>query len=309
MKSSTITLALTLALSCSSSVSAMPRYHDSVSDISLSVRAPVTWMKRSLLEGRSAGYTPETLLKRVTENRNGKFSSLAKRGESDDDGDDDDDDAGDDCDELSDAYEDVKSLGANHYNEIDSNATNAGGSTHSSSQPNPYYQHAQDSEEKTPNYSKSQSPKKWDQSSAQTSKVTKLASNPGSSSSQSYSTSSSHVQYGESYGASQASESESSYHGKATFFSQDGNPGACGKTHQDSDFVVAIQSEMYGGGKFCGKTIIVTRKSTGHSIKCVAADECPGCPTDQSLDLSIAAFNALGDPDEGVFDISWEVME
>lgn len=315
MKSSTITLAVTLALSSSSSVSAMPRYHDSMSYASLSARAPAHWIKRSLLDGRSAGYTPEFLLKRGTENRNGQPSSLAKRGESDDggdDGDDGDDDDGDDddCDDPSDADEHVKSLGASHYNKIASSATNTRGSTSSSSQSNSYYQHAQPSEEQTPNYSKSESPQKWVQSSTQASKVTKLLPQKGSSSSQSHSTfSSSHVQYGGSYGASQPSGSEPSYHGKATFFSQDSNPGACGKTHQDSDYIVAIQSEMYGGGKFCGKTILVTRKSTGHSIKCIAADECPGCPTEQSLDLSIGAFNALGNPEEGVFDISWEVME
>lgn len=99
------------------------------------------------------------------------------------------------------------------------------------------------------------------------------------------------------------------YRGKATFFSQGGSPGACGKVHEDSDYVVAIQSQMYDDGKFCGKTILVTRKSTGKSIKCLAADECPGCPSDQSLDLSIAAFNALGEPDEGIFDIHWQVLD
>lgn len=98
------------------------------------------------------------------------------------------------------------------------------------------------------------------------------------------------------------------YSGKATFFSQGGVAGACGTVHQDSDYVVAIDASMYEGGKFCGKTIAVTRVSTGKTIHCVGADECPECPSVHSLDLSIAAFNALGNPDEGVFDIKWEVV-
>ncbi|EGG02647.1 uncharacterized protein MELLADRAFT_66224 [Melampsora larici-populina 98AG31] len=84
----------------------------------------------------------------------------------------------------------------------------------------------------------------------------------------------------------------STYSGKATFFSQGGVAGACGTVRQDSDHVVAIDSSMYEGGNFCDKTIAVTRVSTGKSIHCTGADECPGCPSVQSLDLSIGAFNA-----------------
>lgn len=99
------------------------------------------------------------------------------------------------------------------------------------------------------------------------------------------------------------------YQGKATFFYQEGNPGACGKVHDDSAFIVAIQSKMYDDGKHCGKTVMITRKSTGKTIKAIAADECPGCPTGQSLDLSVGAFNALGNPAEGIFDIHWAIVD
>ncbi|MBW0522733.1 hypothetical protein O181_062448 [Austropuccinia psidii MF-1] len=98
------------------------------------------------------------------------------------------------------------------------------------------------------------------------------------------------------------------YQGKATFFSQGGVAGACGNKHKDSDYVVAIQSNMYSQGELCGKNISITRPSTGRTIFCLAADECPGCPSSTSLDLSVAAFKALGDPDEGIFDISWKVL-
>ncbi|KAG0140903.1 hypothetical protein CROQUDRAFT_664576 [Cronartium quercuum f. sp. fusiforme G11] len=98
------------------------------------------------------------------------------------------------------------------------------------------------------------------------------------------------------------------YNGKATFFYQGGAAGACGTVHLDSDYVVAIQSSLYDNGKYCGKKIRVTRTSTGQSVTCVGADECPSCSSASSLDLSVAAFNALGKPDEGLFDIKWEVV-
>lgn len=140
-------------------------------------------------------------------------------------------------------------------------------------------------------------------SNVHTPKVEKHHDSHHSDSSSSYVASHKHLDK-PSYGSSSGG-----YLGMATFYLQDGNPGACGKTYQDSDFIVAIQSSMYDGGKFCGKRIRVTRKSTGRSIVCIGADECPGCPTNQSLDLSQSAFTALGEKDEGVFGITWEVLD
>jgi len=119
---------------------------------------------------------------------------------------------------------------------------------------------------------------------------------------------SSSIDIGSSSSTSSASSSSSeTYDGKATFFTQGGVAGSCGTVHSDSDYIVAIDSSMYNSGEFCGKSITVTRVSTGKSINCVGADECPGCPSSGSLDLSVGAFNALGTPDEGVFDITWKV--
>lgn len=228
----------------------------------------------------------------------------AKAGDDDDGGDGDDDDD-DDCDELSDAEDEPKGF-ANHYFKMGGNATTSGRTPSvPSTQSNSYKPTARYSP--APGYSgsrngQSTSSKGWYTSPTRPPNVASYSSYSQSSSSSSYSQSSTHSQYGE-------NGSAGSYHGKATFFSQDGNPGACGKTHQDSDYIVAIQSEMYEGGKFCGKTVVVTRKSTGQSIRCIAADACPGCPSNQSLDLSIAAFNALGKAEEGVFDITWDVVD
>lgn len=61
---------------------------------------------------------------------------------------------------------------------------------------------------------------------------------------------------------------------------------------------------MYDNGAYCGKTVIITRDSTGASIQALVADECPTCRDAQSLDLSLGAFEALGTLDEGVCESS-----
>lgn len=68
----------------------------------------------------------------------------------------------------------------------------------------------------------------------------------------------------------------------------------------DTLYYQAIDSQMYDGGKWCGKYVIITRISTGKSVKALVADECPTCASAQSLDLSTGAFNQLGTADEGV---------
>ncbi|KAH9457827.1 hypothetical protein MJO28_004895 [Puccinia striiformis f. sp. tritici] len=333
MKSSTITLAVTLALSSSSSVSSMPHYLDSVADASLSARAPAYFVKRSLLESQSFDEEPNALLKRGNEKI--KSSSLSSQNDNKDDNDDQAED--DDCedDESSDS-EDAVHDPTEQYYKIGSNSSTGvripkSSSTQSNSNKPPPaqapaleekkqdYQKSKTTEQpnyekpetsKQPSYEKPETSKQWSQPPVDPVKVQKTYSHKESSSSQSSSYSSSHQHYGESGGKSpEPVGSHSGYSGKATFFTQDGNAGACGKTHQDSDYIVAIQSGMYGGGTFCGKTIVVTRVSTGQSIECVAADECPGCPSTYSLDLSTGAFNALGNAQEGLFDILWHVKE
>jgi hypothetical protein len=74
MKSSTIALAVTLVLSSSSSVSGMPYYLNSLPDASLSARAPAYLIKRSLFDGESPDYVPNTLLKRENEKKKSSYS-------------------------------------------------------------------------------------------------------------------------------------------------------------------------------------------------------------------------------------------
>jgi hypothetical protein len=100
--------------------------------------------------------------------------------------------------------------------------------------------------------------------------------------------------------------------GIATFFYQNGVAGACGKVHKDTDFVAAITGKFYGDfsqqSDKCGKTVRVTRVSTGKSIDVIVADGCPTCNGDGSIDLSKAAFLALGKEEEGVYPVTYQYV-
>jgi len=100
--------------------------------------------------------------------------------------------------------------------------------------------------------------------------------------------------------------------GFATYYFQNGVAGACGKVHSDDDMIAALTGKFYGDfsqtSNKCGKTIRVTRKSTGKSIDVIVADACPTCVTGGSVDLSTGAFNKLGKPEEGMFDIVYQFL-
>jgi hypothetical protein len=108
---------------------------------------------------------------------------------------------------------------------------------------------------------------------------------------------------------------------------EDGNAGACGTTHQDSDRILALQTEMYGSGQDCGRTVTITNTSNGKSVTATVADEsvlplsvrfpcaisdvastlcrCPGCSSSASLDLSTGTFDAIASEDTGEVPITW----
>ncbi|GAA5871124.1 hypothetical protein JCM16303_001698 [Sporobolomyces ruberrimus] len=105
--------------------------------------------------------------------------------------------------------------------------------------------------------------------------------------------------------SSSSSSSSGTFTGEATFYYQDGNAGACGSVASDSDKVVALQTSMYGSGSYCGKTITITNLDTGASTTATVADECPGCSSSTSIDLSTGTFDAIGSEDTGVLNVSW----
>ncbi|CEQ39046.1 SPOSA6832_00541, partial [Sporobolomyces salmonicolor] len=132
---------------------------------------------------------------------------------------------------------------------------------------------------------------------------------------------------------SSSGSSGTAYTGTATFFYQGGVAGACGTVNSDSTPLVALQTEMYGSGSYCGKTVVITNKgasslppwrcnllqfgltrrrspassspANGKSVTATVQDECPGCSSSASLDLSTGAFDSIGDEGTGELSISW----
>ncbi|TDL14868.1 barwin-like endoglucanase [Rickenella mellea] len=94
--------------------------------------------------------------------------------------------------------------------------------------------------------------------------------------------------------------------GKATFYNQEGGTGACGNKFTDEDFICAVDAARYSAS-LCGKQIIVTNTDNEKQVTVTVQDMCPGCPNAASLDLSVAAFNQIGDPDTGVLNIKYEI--
>lgn len=92
---------------------------------------------------------------------------------------------------------------------------------------------------------------------------------------------------------------------KATFFYQGGAAGACGTANSDDTPLVALPTSMYSNGAHCGKSVMIRNKNTGKSVVAKVMDMCPGCPSQNSLDLSTGAFNQIGTPDQGVLPIEW----
>jgi hypothetical protein len=100
--------------------------------------------------------------------------------------------------------------------------------------------------------------------------------------------------------------------GFATFYTQDGNFGACGNKHKDSDFIAAMNVARYGNtgvhSSLCGKTVKITNVQNKQSVKVIVADACPGCKNSNSIDLSTGAFNQIAKPEEGMVPIEWSFV-
>ncbi|KAJ7581463.1 hypothetical protein C8J56DRAFT_960111 [Mycena floridula] len=97
--------------------------------------------------------------------------------------------------------------------------------------------------------------------------------------------------------------------GFATWYTQDGTVGACGKKHKDSELVVAMNAKLYGNmGKIssiCGRNVVITNLKNGKTVEALVADACPGCPNSASIDLSIATFEKISTLPVGEIPIKW----
>jgi len=91
---------------------------------------------------------------------------------------------------------------------------------------------------------------------------------------------------------------------RATFYAV--GLGACGKTNQPNDFIVALNSPQYGGGSpgpQCFKRISIT--CNGKTADATIMDECPGCPFG-GLDMSEGLFKFFGPLSAGVMTCDWD---
>ncbi|CAA7271656.1 unnamed protein product [Cyclocybe aegerita] len=97
--------------------------------------------------------------------------------------------------------------------------------------------------------------------------------------------------------------------GFATYFYQEGNAGACGTVHKDTDMIAAIDGDRYGDlGKrssLCGKRVKITNTKNQKTVTVTIADACPTCRNSNSIDLSEGAFKVIATLDEGIVPISW----
>ncbi|KAJ7244634.1 RlpA-like double-psi beta-barrel-protein domain-containing protein-containing protein [Mycena haematopus] len=88
----------------------------------------------------------------------------------------------------------------------------------------------------------------------------------------------------------------------ATWYTPDGNVGACGAPMQNSDFIVALSFAHYHDGAHCWHHLDV--EYNGKHIDVTIGDLCPGCGT-EGIDLSEGAFAALADLNIGVIPVQW----
>ncbi|KAF8436294.1 RlpA-like double-psi beta-barrel-protein domain-containing protein-containing protein [Boletus edulis BED1] len=78
----------------------------------------------------------------------------------------------------------------------------------------------------------------------------------------------------------------------ATWYTQDNNAGACGAYHTDNDLIGAMSSARYADS-LCGRQVQITNTDNGNTVTVTIADDCPSCENENSIDLSIAAFQQL----------------
>ncbi|KAI0769901.1 riboflavin aldehyde-forming enzyme [Fomes fomentarius] len=94
--------------------------------------------------------------------------------------------------------------------------------------------------------------------------------------------------------------------GRGTWFNV--GLGACGKTNQDSDKIIAVSSSIYGSGKYCDdQKVSITNLANGKTATATVRDSCPGCGS-SDIDMSPSLFQELGDLDTGVLNVSWDFV-
>jgi hypothetical protein len=65
-------------------------------------------------------------------------------------------------------------------------------------------------------------------------------------------------------------------------------------------------SARYQASNLCGKGIEIINNANGKKVSATVADECPTCDNANSVDMSLACFEALADLNVGLLDITWQ---
>lgn len=52
----------------------------------------------------------------------------------------------------------------------------------------------------------------------------------------------------------------------------------------------------------------ITNTRNQKTVNAYVADQCPTCETSDSLDMSVAAFDAIGEERDGKIDIQWKFV-
>ncbi|GJJ13164.1 hypothetical protein Clacol_007415 [Clathrus columnatus] len=93
------------------------------------------------------------------------------------------------------------------------------------------------------------------------------------------------------------------HHGSGYWFEQRNHAGACGRVHQDTDLVVALQTSMYAGGRNCWRKVEIVEKATGRVEVATVANQCPTCPGIQDLDMSKGLFTRFANQGIGKLNV------
>jgi rare lipoprotein A (peptidoglycan hydrolase) len=77
--------------------------------------------------------------------------------------------------------------------------------------------------------------------------------------------------------------------------------------------ICAIDGARYGDASdglspLCGQKVKITNIENGNTVTVTIKDKCPTCKNSNSIDLTVAAFEALGPLNEGVLPIEWEFV-
>jgi len=63
-----------------------------------------------------------------------------------------------------------------------------------------------------------------------------------------------------------------------------------------------------GASSLCGKQVRITNQANGNTVTVTVADDCPTCQNENSIDLSVAAFQALDNLSVGDIPIVWSFV-